>query len=138
MTTLTDQPRTAAAAPAAGAAAPEARGTRWLEACRLDDLESCWGEAARLGAVQVALFRLPDGSVAATGQHCPATGAAVMARGIVGSRVLGGRSVPTVASPLHKEVYRLDTGECLSGGPLRLSVHRVDTSGGVVRVQVAA
>ena len=32
-----------------------------------------------------------------------------MARGITGSR--GAR--PTIASPLHKEVYDLETGECL-------------------------
>ncbi|MFY1635938.1 nitrite reductase (NAD(P)H) small subunit [Solwaraspora sp. WMMB335] len=37
------------------------------------------------------------------------TGTHVMSRGIVGAR----GDVPTVASPLHKQVYGLRTGQCL-------------------------
>uniref|UniRef100_UPI0037C17617 nitrite reductase (NAD(P)H) small subunit n=1 Tax=Clavibacter sp. MX14-G9D TaxID=3064656 RepID=UPI0037C17617 len=73
----------------------------WLAVCRLDQLEPLWGEAALVGGDQVALLRLPDGSVRAVGHADPATGAHVMARGIVGSR--GGRT--TLASPLHKDVF---------------------------------
>ena len=47
--------------------------------------------------------------------HDPHTGAPVMARGIVGSR--GDR--PTIASPLHKQVYDLGTGECFSDAASR-------------------
>ena len=42
-------------------------------------------------------------------RHHPAPGAFVLSRGIVGS--LNG--IPTVASPLHKQVFSLVTGECL-------------------------
>ena len=41
------------------------------------------------------------------------TGANVMARGLVGTRLVDGEEVPTLASPLHKQVYDLRTGACL-------------------------
>ncbi|MHA7239869.1 nitrite reductase small subunit NirD [Arthrobacter sp. TMS1-12-1] len=91
---------------------PAPAGTTWLPLCRLDDLEEYWGEAALVDAEQIALFRLPGNSLHAVGNIDPRTGAAVMARGIVGSR----GAAPTIASPLHKEVYDLSTGACLSGG----------------------
>jgi len=82
----------------------------WHPVCELADLEPEWGEAALVLGEQVALYRLWDDSVCAVANRDPATGSFVMARGIVGSRA--GR--PTVASPLHKQVYDLRTGQCLS------------------------
>jgi NAD(P)H-dependent nitrite reductase small subunit len=106
----------------------------WLAVCRLDQLEPLWGEAALVGGEQVALLRLPDGSVRAVDHADPATGAFVMARGIVGSR--GGRT--TIASPLHKDVFDLDTGECLTTPALRLPVWRSRVRDGVVEVARSA
>lgn len=107
--------------------------TSWNAACLLDDLEEFWGEAALIENEQIALFRLPGNAVHAVGNIDPRTGAAVMARGIVGSR--GSR--PTIASPLHKEVYDLETGACLSGGK-GLSAYRVRCVDGVVEVAHSA
>ena len=78
-------------------------GTGWHRVCAVEDLEPAWGEAALIAGRQVALFRTVSGEVYAVAQEDPATGAYVMARGITGSR--GSR--PTIASPLHKEVYDL-------------------------------
>ncbi len=105
----------------------------WRPVCRLDDLEECWGEAALVDGEQIALFRLPGDRLHAVGNIDPRTRAAVMARGIVGSR----GAAPTIASPLHKEVYDLATGACLSGGEglLTYPVRSVD---GVVQVGHAA
>jgi nitrite reductase (NADH) small subunit len=89
----------------------------WHRVCAVTDLEPAWGEAALIAGRQVALFRTVSGEVFAVAQEDPATGANVMARGITGSR--GDR--PTVASPLHKEVYDLATGECLGNPDLRLA-----------------
>ena len=88
----------------------------WHSVCNLNDLEPNWGEAALVAGRQIALFRLATGEVFAVDQRDPATEAHVMARGIVGSR--GDR--PTIASPLHKQVYDLRTGERLDadGSPL--------------------
>ena len=103
----------------------------WTRICRRDDLEPLWGEAALVGRSQVAVFRLPDERILAVGNADPVTGASVMSRGLVGSR--GTRT--TLASPLHKDVYDLETGECLTRpGELRLPVWRVRETEGWVEV----
>jgi len=86
------------------------------DVCAIGELEPLWGEAALVGGHQIALFLLPDGSLYAVSNQDPATGAFVMSRGIVGSR----GSHHTIASPLHKEVYNLETGECFTTPALRL------------------
>ena len=106
--------------------------TAWAAVCTLDQLEPLWGEAALLGSVQLAIFLLPDGSLYAVTNRDPATGAFVMSRGIVGSR--GDRY--TVASPLHKEVYDLETGECFGSPELALGTFPVRVEDGVVQVQL--
>lgn len=87
--------------------------TTWLRVCALDDLAPERGAAALVAGEQVALFRLVDGSVAAVQQLDPFCGSHVLARGIVGSRLLGGERVPTLASPMYKQVFDLLTGVCL-------------------------
>jgi nitrite reductase (NADH) small subunit len=77
--------------------------------CRYDRLQPERGVAALLGELQVALFRTSDGTVHAVGNLDPFSGAAVLSRGIVGDR--GG--VPTVASPVYKQVFSLLDGRCL-------------------------
>ena len=104
----------------------------WQTVCRVDDLELSWGEAALVAGRQVALFRTGLQEVFAVAQEDPATGAHVMARGILGSR--GER--PTVASPLHKEVYDLETGECFSSPDLSLATFRTRIAGGVVEIEL--
>lgn len=112
---------------------PSGREVRWHRICRLEDLENCWGEAALVDGRQLALFRVAPHEVYAVDQRDPATGAHVMARGIVGSA--GTRA--TIASPLHKEVYLLSTGECLSGQDLVLPAHPVRIEDGDVLVGLA-
>jgi len=85
----------------------------WTTVCRLDDLARERGAAALLAGEQVALFRLADDSVLAVQQHDPFSDAYVLSRGIVGSRSVEGAEVPTVASPMHKQVFDLRTGRCL-------------------------
>ena len=81
----------------------------WVEVCALDDLPRERGAAALVGGHQVALFRTFDDAVYAVQQLDPYSGAYVVSRGIVGTR--GG--VPTVASPMYKQVFDLRTGVCL-------------------------
>ena len=82
----------------------------WRTACRLTDLLPERGACALFDGAQIALFRLWDDQVMAVGNRDPFTGAQVISRGLVGTR--GGRRA--VASPLHKQVFDLATGECLS------------------------
>lgn len=102
----------------------------WHSVCNLTDLEPNWGEAALVAGRQIALFRLPSGEVYAVDQKDPATEAHVMARGIVGSR--GDR--PTVASPLHKQVYDLRTGERLDAEGTPLTAFPVRVVDGIVQI----
>ncbi|WP_334171732.1 nitrite reductase small subunit NirD [Sinomonas sp.] len=102
----------------------------WHSVCNLDDLEPNWGEAALVAGRQVAVFRLSTGDVYAVDQRDPATEAHVMARGIVGSR--GDR--PTIASPLHKQVYDLLTGERLDGSGAPLAAFPARVVDGIVQI----
>lgn len=114
--------------------AEEANVKTWVEACWLDDLKPGWGEAAWIDGQQIALLRFADESLFAVTQKCPGTGVNVMARGIMGSRNIDGELVHTIASPLHKEVYRLDTGECLNADDVDLLVYPVLVDAGRVLV----
>jgi nitrite reductase (NADH) small subunit len=104
----------------------------WHRVCLVDDLEPAWGEAALIAGRQIALFRTGPNEVFAVAHEDPATGAHVMARGILGSR--GAR--PTIASPLHKEVYDLETGECFSTPGLSLATFSTRITDGFVEIEL--
>ena len=107
-------------------------GTGWYRVCAIDDLEPAWGEAALVAGRQVALFRTGPDEVFAVAHEDPSTGAHVMARGILGSR--GTR--PTIASPLHKEVYDLETGECFTNPELKLATFATRVVDGYIEVEL--
>jgi nitrite reductase (NADH) small subunit len=109
-------------------------GTGWADVCELSQLEPLWAEAAIVDGEQLALVRMPDGTVYAVSNQDPATGSYVMCRGIVGSH--GDRV--TLASPLHKQVYDLATGECLNSADLHLQTFETSVESGSVRVRLAA
>jgi nitrite reductase (NADH) small subunit len=92
------------------------------------------GVAALVGDVQVAVFRTFAGCLYAVSNVDPYTGAAVLARGIVGDR--GGE--PTVASPLHKQVYSLTSGRCFDDDAIALATYPIRLNGGIVEVAVGA
>lgn len=104
----------------------------WHRVCAVAELELAWGEAALVAGRQVALFRTGPSEVFAVAHEDPATGAHVMARGILGSR--GTR--PTIASPLHKEVYDLETGECFGTAGVRLETFSTRIIDGFIEVAV--
>ena len=98
--------------------------------CAVDALLPERGVAALLGDAQIALFRTHDGEVFAIGNQDPFSGANVMSRGIVGSR----GDVPTVASPMFKQVFDLRTGACLDDPDVSLPVYPVEIVDGQVVV----
>ena len=104
---------------------------RWHALCAVADLEVEWGEAALLSDTQFAVFRLWDDVVHVVSNLDPATGAAVMSRGIVGTR----DDRATIASPLLKQVYDLATGECWTDPSLSLTVYPSRVVHGQVLVQ---
>jgi nitrite reductase (NADH) small subunit len=78
----------------------------------------------------VAVFLLHDGSVHAVGNIDPFFDAPVICHGIVGDR----SGVPTVASPLGKQVFCLRTGRCLDSPGVMLPVFGVAVRDGVIRL----
>jgi nitrite reductase (NADH) small subunit len=105
---------------------------QWESICRFDALIPERGVATLVSGLQLAVFRTFEGMVYALGNQDPVTGAFVLSRGIVGTR----GSVPTVASPLHKQVFDLRTGQCLDDDAWRVPVYAVRTRGGVVEAFV--
>jgi len=89
---------------------------------------------ALLGTTQVSIFRTygADGGdeVLAIGNVDPFSGAAVLSRGIVGDR--GG--VPTVASPVYKQVFDLRTGRCLDDPAVTVPTYPVRVHDGLVEI----
>lgn len=90
-----------------------------------------WGEAALVDGAQIALVRLPDERLFAVDHWDPVAKANVMARGIVGSK----GETPTLASPIHKQVYSLETGECLSEEGPALGTYEVRVEDGHLEVK---
>jgi nitrite reductase (NADH) small subunit len=102
----------------------------WTAVCASGDLQPERGVAALVDGEQVALFRTFDGTLYAIGNQDPFTGAFVLSRGIVGTS----GDIPTVASPLHKQVFDLRTGTCLDDETARVPVFAVRELGGQVEV----
>lgn len=83
--------------------------TTRVDVCDVRALTPELGVAALVEGRQVAIFLLADGRVFAVDNVCPFSGAAVMSRGITGSR----GDLATIASPVHKQVFSLEDGRCL-------------------------
>ena len=81
----------------------------WSAVCAIDDIVPDTGVCALLGGRQVAVFRVGEERLFAIDNYDPHSHAAVLSRGLVGS--IGERIV--VASPIYKQHFDLQSGECL-------------------------
>jgi nitrite reductase (NADH) small subunit len=106
----------------------------WTRVCELDRLPVERGVCALVGGEQVALFRTVTDEVFALANRDPFSGAMVLSRGIVGSR----GDTATVASPMYKQVFALDSGRCLDDAEVAVPVHGVRVRDGAVEVQPVA
>jgi nitrite reductase (NADH) small subunit len=103
----------------------------WTPICRYDRLVPERGVVALVAGRQVAIFRTHDGSLYGLDNFDPLCGANVLARGIVGTR----GDLPTVASPMHKQVYDLTSGRCLDATDVTVRTYSVRCRDGVVEVR---
>lgn len=110
--------------------------TQWTVVCSSSAVPTERGVAALLGDVQVAIFRTFDGTLYALDNRDPFTGVQVLSRGIVGSRRVEGTEVPTVASPLLKQVFSLRDGRCLDSEDVTVAVYAIRERDGVVEVSI--
>ncbi|GAA3601828.1 nitrite reductase small subunit NirD [Nonomuraea rosea] len=104
----------------------------WTPVCDFSAMLPERGVCALVQGLQVAVFRTHDGAVHALGNLDPFSGAYVLSRGIVGTR----KGEPTVASPLHKQVFSLVSGMCLDEDKVSVPVYAVRVADGYVEVSV--
>ncbi|GHC38590.1 nitrite reductase small subunit NirD [Aidingimonas halophila] len=110
----------------------------WQTICSKADLVAFSGVAAWLdtsdGPAQVALFYLPghDQELYAVDHHDPFSRANVIARGIVGDL----KGQPVVASPIYKQHFRLEDGQCLEDESVQLRTWKVSFKGDEVCIEV--
>ena len=94
----------------------------WLPVCDLTRLLPGRGVAALLpDGGQVALFRDRAGRLYAIDNRDPFGGAAVLSRGLTGTH----QGRPFVASPLLKQRFDLETGQCLDDESVRITTYEV-------------
>ncbi|WIX87910.1 nitrite reductase small subunit NirD [Amycolatopsis sp. DG1A-15b] len=103
----------------------------WTAVCAAHAVPEYSGVAALLDGVQVAIFRLPGDRWYALSNWDPCSGAAVLSRGIVGDA----DGVPVVASPVYKERFALESGQCLDASDVSVPVYEVRVREGVVEVE---
>jgi nitrite reductase (NADH) small subunit len=106
----------------------------WRDVCAIDDVLPGTGAAALLDGEQIAIVRTRDGRIAALSNFDPFSKAFVIARGIVGDRA----GVPKIASPIYKQSFSLETGECMDDPEVRLSVFPVRVLSGRIQVSLPA
>ncbi|MBT2771006.1 nitrite reductase small subunit NirD [Halomonas sp. ISL-60] len=105
----------------------------WQQVCTKADLVAFSGVAAWLetaeGPAQVAIFYLPSphskglsGELFALDHFDPFSNANVIARGIIGD--LKGAAV--VASPIYKQHFRLEDGQCLEDENVKLRTWKIE------------
>lgn len=110
----------------------------WISVCKEDELVIGSGVCALLEeggrAEQVALFReTAEGPVYAISNYDPIGDANVLSRGIIGS--LGSRIV--VASPLYKQHFCLESGQCLEDATVSVKAWPVRIEDGQVQLRTA-
>jgi nitrite reductase (NADH) small subunit len=108
--------------------------TDWQDVCALDDVLPGTGAAALLEGQQIAVIRTRDGRLAALSNFDPFSNAFVIARGIVGDRA----GIAKIASPIYKQSFSLETGECLDDASVRLAVFPVRVVAGRIQVSLRA
>ncbi|MFF4346581.1 nitrite reductase small subunit NirD [Streptomyces sp. NPDC001530] len=97
----------------------------WLTVCDLTQLIPGRGVAALLpDRSQVAVFMDRAGRTYAIDNRDPFSGAAVLSRGLTGTQ----QGRPFVASPLLKQRFDLESGQCLDDETVRVTTYEVRTS----------
>ena len=100
----------------------------------MDDIVPDTGVAALVGGQQIAIVRVgPDARIYALSNFDPFSRAFVISRGIVGDR--GGR--PKIASPIFKQSFDLESGQCLDDPKVTLPTYPVRLVDGHIEVAMS-
>ncbi len=104
----------------------------WEAVCSIDDILPNTGVCVLVNDRHVAVFHVNDGTprLFAIDNYDPNSQASVLSRGLVGN--LGERLV--VASPIYKQHFDLQTGECLEAPENSVLAYPVRIENGTVFV----
>jgi nitrite reductase (NADH) small subunit len=103
----------------------------WVDICSIDDLQPNSGVCALIDDQQVAIFYMPeDEAIFAIDNYDPFGDVQVLSRGLIGD--INGR--PMVASPLYKQHFDLQTGQCLEDDTVSVPVYGIQIKGDRVEV----
>lgn len=103
----------------------------WIDVCSRDDLQPNSGVCALVDDQQVAIFYLvEDEAVFAINNYDPFGDVHVLSRGLIGD--MDGRMM--VSSPLYKQHFDLQTGQCFEDESVTIPVYGVRINAGRVEV----
>lgn len=115
--------------------------TQWTDVCAIEDLVANSGVCALVAGKQIAIFSQVDFKgnhtnvrVFATANFDPIGKANVLYRGILGSV----SDQVVVASPLYKQRYNLNSGQCLDDESIVIDVYDTQIVDGRVHIKMAA
>ena len=109
--------------------------TRWIYACRAEDVPVNGGVCVKMDGEQIALFNFTRRSEwYATQNLCPHKQQMALSRGMIGSA--GPACEPKVACPFHKRTFSLLTGENLEGEECSIKTYPVRCEGGRIYIGV--
>src|SRR5260221_10075570 len=106
----------------------------WVNICRIDAVLPWSGVAALVDGQQIAIFRLDtEDQVYAVSNYDPFSKANVMSRGLVGDR----KGIIKVASPIYKQSFSLETGQCLDDPSVTLATWSARVVNRIVQLALA-
>jgi NAD(P)H-dependent nitrite reductase large subunit/NAD(P)H-dependent nitrite reductase small subunit len=98
----------------------------WVAVGKVWDFPRDGGATIKYGQTQIAVFNFASrGEWYATQNMCPHRREFVLSRGMIGDQ--GGK--PKVACPVHKKIFSLESGACLSGEDYSVRVFPVKIEG---------
>ncbi|MBI4511969.1 MAG: nitrite reductase small subunit NirD [Deltaproteobacteria bacterium] len=103
---------------------------QWVDTCSLEDIVPDTAACAWVNEQQVAIVRFGEDAVYAISNFDPFSRAFVLSRGIVGDK----QGVPKIASPLYKQSFNLQTGQCLDDPSVGIPTYPVRVHRGRVQV----
>lgn len=104
----------------------------WETICKLDDIAPNTGAAALVNGVQIAIFRAGE-RLYAISNHCPFSGANVLARGIIADI----EGDICVAAPLYKQHFSLSSGQCHEDESIKVDCYEVRLKGKEIELQTS-
>ncbi|MEQ8289067.1 MAG: nitrite reductase small subunit NirD [Gammaproteobacteria bacterium] len=102
----------------------------WQPVCPFEELVEHVGVCALLGRNQVAVFKFNGGEIYAIDNYDPFSDANVLSRGISGDI----KGQPVVASPIYKQHFNLETGQCLEDESVTLPTYKIQVIDGIVHI----